>query len=131
MCDELRAAQRSGELFTEISPDLALLQEVAGIPDSILESYQVVMRPAAGKVRPQRFKTAILVRGNNRVEMVDVVRPLRLNEYFRKQNVEHNSEELCSMVRAYERTMQRQATNTNLKSFVRELVKQGKMKGKV
>ena len=66
-----------------------------------------------------------------RVEMVDVVRLLRLNEYCRKQNVEHNSEELYSMVRAYERTMQRQATNTNLKSFVKELVKQGKMKGKV
>ena len=61
-----RASSRSAlwELFTEISPDLALLQEVAGIPDSILESYQVVMRPAAGKVRPQRFKTAILVRGD-------------------------------------------------------------------
>lgn len=52
------------ELFSEISPDLALLQEVSGLPKAIADEYQVVMHAAAGIGRPQRFNTAILVRGS-------------------------------------------------------------------
>lgn len=50
-------------LFDEISPDLALLQEVGGLPKSITDHYQVAIRKAAGKTNQQRFNTAILVRG--------------------------------------------------------------------
>jgi len=60
-----RASRKSAawELFNEISPDLALLQEVSGLPRSIADQYQVVMRAAAGKGHPQPFSTAILARG--------------------------------------------------------------------
>jgi exonuclease III len=60
-----RATSRSAvwELFTDIAPDLALLQEVGGLPKSVADQYQVVMKIAAGKRSPQRFRTAILVRG--------------------------------------------------------------------
>lgn len=60
-----RATSRSAlwELFTDISPDLALLQEVVGLPKAVADQYQVVMSVAAGKRSPQRFSTAILVRG--------------------------------------------------------------------
>jgi exonuclease III len=52
------------ELFNELSPDLALLQEVSALPKTISEQYQVVLRRAAGKAgQSQRFNTAILVRG--------------------------------------------------------------------
>lgn len=46
-------------LFDEISPDIALLQEVGGIPIAVAAKYQSAMREAAGN----RFNTAILVRG--------------------------------------------------------------------
>ncbi len=46
-------------LFDEISPDIALLQEVGGIPITVAAEYQSAMREAAGN----RFNTAILVRG--------------------------------------------------------------------
>jgi exonuclease III len=53
------AQSRVWEYFAELSPDLALLQEVSGIPIFIDAEYQSVMRPASGN----RFNTAILVRG--------------------------------------------------------------------
>ena len=60
-----RASHRSAvwELLNELSPDLALLQEVSGLPKAITDQYQVVMRQAAGSKQPQRFSTAILARG--------------------------------------------------------------------
>ncbi len=51
------------ELLNEISPDLALLQEVGGLPQSISDQYDVVIHRAAGNFQPQRFSTAILARG--------------------------------------------------------------------
>jgi exonuclease III len=51
------------DLFDEISPDLALLQEVIAVPKTVGDQYQTVMIHAAGNVNPQRFSTAILVRG--------------------------------------------------------------------
>lgn len=52
-------------LFAEISPDLALVQELGGVPPAVAEQYQVVSRSAAGNlpVFKQRFSTASLVRG--------------------------------------------------------------------
>ena len=45
-------------------PDVALLQEVNSIPDSIASEYEVLMRSALGKSeKPQVFSTAVLVRG--------------------------------------------------------------------
>jgi endonuclease/exonuclease/phosphatase family metal-dependent hydrolase len=46
-------------LFEEISPDVALLQEVGRIPITVATEYQTAMRKAAGN----RFNTAILARG--------------------------------------------------------------------
>jgi hypothetical protein len=51
---------RVWELFSEMSPDLALLQEVGGIPNFIDAEYKWVIRKASGN----RFHTAILVRGS-------------------------------------------------------------------
>jgi hypothetical protein len=51
---------RVWELFAEISPDLALLQDVGGIPITVAAEYQSVMRQASGN----RFNTAILARGS-------------------------------------------------------------------
>jgi endonuclease/exonuclease/phosphatase (EEP) superfamily protein YafD len=48
----------------EINPDLALLQEVSSIPESIEQAFATSLEPAAGKAqKPRRFKTGILVRG--------------------------------------------------------------------
>lgn len=47
------------QYFDEISPDVALLQEVTSIPIFVASEYQAVMRQASGN----RFQTAILVRG--------------------------------------------------------------------
>lgn len=62
-----RASHKAGawRLLEELSPDLALLQEVSAIPSSISSNYNVVMHRAAGKLPGtlQRFSTAILVRG--------------------------------------------------------------------
>jgi len=54
------ARSRVWELFDEISPDLALLQEVGGVPVFIGDKYQFVMRQASGN----RFHTAVLTRGS-------------------------------------------------------------------
>jgi exonuclease III len=56
-------ASAAWELFNEISPDLGLLQEVSGVPKTLADQYQVVMRHPAGNGNPQHFSTAILVRG--------------------------------------------------------------------
>jgi exonuclease III len=47
-----------------MKPDLALLQEVTSIPESIERAFAVSLESAAGKTeKPQSFKTGILVRG--------------------------------------------------------------------
>jgi endonuclease/exonuclease/phosphatase family metal-dependent hydrolase len=52
------------ELIRELAPDVALLQEVDGTPEFVSNTYQVVLAHPTGKAgRPQRFSTAILVRG--------------------------------------------------------------------
>jgi endonuclease/exonuclease/phosphatase family metal-dependent hydrolase len=53
------------QLLEEISPDVALLQEVTAVPKNISDKYTVAMHLAAGKKwgTSQRFYTAILVRG--------------------------------------------------------------------
>lgn len=53
------AGSRVWEYFNEISPDVALLQEVTSIPIFVAAEYQSVMRQACAN----RFYTAILVRG--------------------------------------------------------------------
>ncbi len=52
------------QLLTQLAPDIALLQEVISLPDTLTAQYRCVLRRAAGKTgRPQRFGTAILARG--------------------------------------------------------------------
>ena len=63
LCWNVRRASvrsRAWELFAEISPDLAVLQEVSGVPIFVAAEYQFVMRQASGN----RFNTAILTRGS-------------------------------------------------------------------
>ncbi len=63
----LRRAKDSSEawnLFSELNPDIALLQEVGGIPDFIKENFDVLARLAKYKTGTlQKFGTAVLVRG--------------------------------------------------------------------
>lgn len=61
-----RATATSGAwgILDEISPDLALLQEVGALPQFLSDKYRVKMTPAVKKDgTPQKFHTAILVRG--------------------------------------------------------------------
>lgn len=61
-----RATARSAawDYLLERDPDLALLQEVGSIPDSVRSRYACHSALATGKSGcPQRFSTAILVRG--------------------------------------------------------------------
>lgn len=67
-CWNVRRASRTSaawELFRELSPDVALLQEVQGMPPEISQAYQVTMHRSAGSKHGtyQRFNAAILVRG--------------------------------------------------------------------
>jgi hypothetical protein len=52
------------EYFTELAPDIAVLQEVTGIPQHIRDRYDVcVATPQTRAGRPQRFQSAMLARG--------------------------------------------------------------------
>ena len=67
-CWNVRRASSKSEVWkylAEVSPDLALLQEVTAIPPSMAEAYDVVMHRAAWKklATSLRISTAILVRG--------------------------------------------------------------------
>lgn len=63
-------ASPAWDYFNELSPDLALLQEVSGVPARIATSYQCALRHPAGRSdKPQRFNTAILVRGTLLAEL--------------------------------------------------------------
>jgi exonuclease III len=51
-------------MLTELAPDVALLQEVNGFPENILSTFDIRFLKAVGKTgKPQRFGTAILVKG--------------------------------------------------------------------
>jgi exonuclease III len=53
------------DYFTELDPDVALLQEVMSVPAPVLARYSCQMERAMGKAgAPQKFNTAILVKGN-------------------------------------------------------------------
>lgn len=62
-----RRATRTDQLWdylTELAPDIALLQEVGAVPAEIEFKYDVRFRYATGRTgQPQRFGTALLVRG--------------------------------------------------------------------
>ncbi len=54
------------EILNDLNPDVALLQEVASIPNSIKESFKggIKFQKAVGKTgKPQQFGTAIFVKG--------------------------------------------------------------------
>lgn len=62
-----RANQKNHEVwhyFTEIAPDIALLQEVVSLPQTITSRYSVLQRKSRNRNgKDQRFSTAILVKG--------------------------------------------------------------------
>ena len=66
-CWNVRRATASSDawgILDEISPDLALLQEVGSIPQFLFDKYQAKIAPAVKKDgAAQNFHTAILVRG--------------------------------------------------------------------
>jgi exonuclease III len=66
-CWNVRGARPSSlawDMLRESSPDLALLQEVGGLPADVAADYQVVTGiPVSKHGKPQRFRTMILVRG--------------------------------------------------------------------
>lgn len=63
-CRRAGASSALWEYFIELDPDAALLQEVMSVPPAVLERYSCQMERAMGKDgKPQRFHTAILVKG--------------------------------------------------------------------
>jgi exonuclease III len=51
------------QYFSELSPDIALLQEVGKVPGEIRDEFSVLDRPAVNKLgTAQRFRTAVLAR---------------------------------------------------------------------
>jgi exonuclease III len=64
-CRRANARSALWAYFTELDPDVALLQEVMGVPVSVLARYSSQMERAMGKAgTPQKFTTAILVKGS-------------------------------------------------------------------
>jgi hypothetical protein len=52
------------DLLLELQPDVALLQEIGSIPNSVTDGFDHLTRQAVGKTgRPQRFRTGVFVRG--------------------------------------------------------------------
>jgi exonuclease III len=52
------------DYFSELNPDIALLQEVTSVPDSVLARYSCQMERAVTQAgTPQWFNTAVLVKG--------------------------------------------------------------------
>jgi hypothetical protein len=63
-CRRAGTGQALWEYFIEIAPDIAVLQEVTGIPRLVRDKYEVrAARPLTRNGTPQRFQSAILVRG--------------------------------------------------------------------
>lgn len=63
-CQRARASSKVWELLTELSPDIALLQEVGSLPAALTQKYAYIIERA---VKPngelQRFSNAVLVKG--------------------------------------------------------------------
>ncbi|MDP2638419.1 MAG: hypothetical protein Q8P26_05145 [Candidatus Levybacteria bacterium] len=52
------------KILTDLNPDIALLQEVGGIPEEIKREFNVLSKVAIQKTgKPQKFSTAVLVKG--------------------------------------------------------------------
>jgi endonuclease/exonuclease/phosphatase family metal-dependent hydrolase len=52
------------ELLRELAPDIALLQEVTGVPEWVRSTYDIrTATPPTKDDRPQRFQSVLLVRG--------------------------------------------------------------------
>jgi len=63
-CRRAGSTHIAWDYFTELAPDIALLQEVTGIPQRIRDSYAVrVATPITRSGKPQRFQSMMLVRG--------------------------------------------------------------------
>lgn len=60
-CNKAKASRTTWDYFLDLKPDIALLQEVASIPESVSSAYQVVSQHAIRKNgTKQTFVTAIL-----------------------------------------------------------------------
>jgi exonuclease III len=63
-CRRAVAGSALWDYFLELDPDVALLQEVMSVPAAVSARYSCQMERAMGKAgAPQRFNTAILVKG--------------------------------------------------------------------
>jgi exodeoxyribonuclease-3 len=63
-CRRAKSNSAVWDYFSELAPDIALLQEVSGIPENVRSSFACYKIRAIGKSGlPQRFTTAILVKG--------------------------------------------------------------------
>jgi exonuclease III len=75
----MRRANRTSsawKILIDLKPDVALLQEVSGIPSDVEQSFDVNLHNAVTRNNtPQRFGTAILVKGT-------IVGPLPLSSEY-------------------------------------------------
>ena len=63
-CRKASAQSRVWDYLLELAPDLALLQEVCGIPPHVKSRYTTVQQyPIRKNGSPQQFTTAVLIRG--------------------------------------------------------------------
>lgn len=63
-CHRASAENRLWDFVRDLAPDIALLQEVAGVPSDLTDTYQVATAtPLARDGRPQRFRSVLLVKG--------------------------------------------------------------------
>ena len=59
-----KGSKAAWSYLQELDPDVACLQEINSIPDAVSSRYAVLKRRAHGKSgKPQRFSTALLIRG--------------------------------------------------------------------
>ena len=64
-CRNATVKSRVWDYLLELAPDIALLQEVRGIPKHVGSAYAAVQQyPVCKDGVPQRFTTAVLVRGS-------------------------------------------------------------------
>jgi endonuclease/exonuclease/phosphatase family metal-dependent hydrolase len=59
-----QADSAAWEYFRELSPDVAALQEVGGVPEDLADEYAIQTAvPVTRQGKPQRFRTLVLARG--------------------------------------------------------------------
>ena len=64
-CRRARKSHPLWQYFLELSPDIALLQEVTSLPVEVTDRYDVrLVHPPTKSGRPQMFQSAVLVRGH-------------------------------------------------------------------